>query len=118
MYSALFLERLKTFVERGKSKICRCGNYSRADANQGRKPLIFRRFFLRKLFKGGNYSRPETICGNKVGQNMTMIQSSTCDPKNTLFHARAVKIKGLFFLYTYLKLFIFSLAVKHSHKML
>ena len=38
-------------------KICRCGNYSRAETNQGRKLLIFRRFFPRKLFKGGNYSR-------------------------------------------------------------
>ena len=59
MYSALFLER-------GKSKICRCGNYSRAETNQGRKLLIFRRFLLRKLFKGGNYSRAETIRGNTV----------------------------------------------------
>ena len=33
---------------------------------QGRKLLIIRRFLLRKLFKGGNYSRAETIRGNTV----------------------------------------------------
>ena len=33
---------------------------------QGRKLLIIRRFYLRKLFKGGNYSRKETIWGNTV----------------------------------------------------
>ena len=29
-----------------------CGNYSREETNQGRKLLIFRRFWPRKLFKG------------------------------------------------------------------
>ena len=43
-----------------------CGNYSRAETNQGRKLLIIRRFLSRKLFKGGNYSRAETIRGNTV----------------------------------------------------
>ena len=33
---------------------------------QGRKLLIIRRFLPRKLFKGGNYSRAETIRGNTV----------------------------------------------------
>jgi len=46
--------------------VFKCGNYSRAETNQGRKLLIIRRFLLRKLFKGGNYSRAETIRGNTV----------------------------------------------------
>ena len=33
---------------------------------QGRKVLIFRRLWPRKLFKGGKYSRAETIRGNTV----------------------------------------------------
>ena len=33
------------------------GNYSSAETIQGRKLLIIKRFWLRKLFKGGNYSR-------------------------------------------------------------
>ena len=37
-----------------------------AEINQGRKLLNFRRFILRKLFKGGKYSRAETIRGNTV----------------------------------------------------
>ena len=41
-------------------------NYSRAETNQGRKLLIFRRFWLRKLFKGGNFSREESIQGRKL----------------------------------------------------
>ena len=41
-----------------------CDHYSRAETNQGRKLLIIRRFLVRKLFKGGNYSRAETIRGN------------------------------------------------------
>jgi hypothetical protein len=40
------------------------GNYSKEETNQGRKLLIIRRFWPRKLFKGGNYSRAETIRGN------------------------------------------------------
>ena len=47
--------------------------YSRAESNQGRKLLIIRRFLLRKLFKGGNYSMAETIRGNTV-PNATIIQ--------------------------------------------
>ena len=43
-----------------------CDHYSRAETNQGRKLLNIRRFLLRKLFKGGNYSREETIRGNTV----------------------------------------------------
>ena len=43
-----------------------CDHYSRAETNQGRKLLNIRRFLLRKLFKGGNYSRAETIRGNTV----------------------------------------------------
>jgi hypothetical protein len=43
-----------------------CDHYSRAETNQGRKLLIIRRFLPRKLFKGGNYSRAETIRGNTV----------------------------------------------------
>jgi hypothetical protein len=43
-----------------------CDHYSRAETNQGRKLLIIKRFLLRKLFKGGNYSRAETIRGNTV----------------------------------------------------
>ena len=35
---------------------------------QGRKLLIIRRLLLRKLFKGGKYSREETIHGNTVHQ--------------------------------------------------
>ena len=47
-------------------KLFKGGNYSRAETIQGRKLLIVRRFLLRKLFKGGNYSRAETIRGNTV----------------------------------------------------
>ena len=36
------------------------------DIIQGRKLLIIRRFWPRKLVKGGNYSRAETIRGNTV----------------------------------------------------
>jgi hypothetical protein len=36
-------------------KLFKGGNYSREETIQGRK-----------LFKGGNYSREETICGNTV----------------------------------------------------
>ena len=43
-----------------------CGNYTRAETNQGRKLLIIRGFWPWKLFKGGNYSRAETIRGNAV----------------------------------------------------
>ena len=43
-----------------------CDHYSRVETNQGRKLLIIRSFLLRKLFKGGNYSRAETIRGNTV----------------------------------------------------
>jgi predicted HAD superfamily hydrolase len=63
------LERLKTFESQKKIKsiyVCSCDHYSRAETNQGRKLLISRRFLLRKLFKGGNYSRAETIRGNTV----------------------------------------------------
>ena len=42
------------------------GNYSSAETNQGRKLLIIWRFWPRKLFKGGNYSRAESIRGNTV----------------------------------------------------
>ena len=49
-------------------QVCICDHYSRAESNQGRKLLIIRRFLLRKLFKGGNYSRAETIRGNTVHQ--------------------------------------------------
>ena len=49
--------------------VFKCGNYSRAETNKGRKLLIIRRFLLRKLFKGGNYSRAETIHGNTVNEN-------------------------------------------------
>ena len=43
----------------------RCDDYSREETIQRRKLLINRSFWLRKLFKGGKYSREETICGNK-----------------------------------------------------
>ena len=42
------------------------GNLSRAETIQRRKVLIFRWFRPRKLFKGGKYSRAETIRGNTV----------------------------------------------------
>ena len=46
----------------GNRKICRCDHYSRAETNQGRKLLlIIKRFWPRKLFKGGNYSRKYCI---------------------------------------------------------
>ena len=41
-------------------------NYVFATIIQGRKLLIIRRFLLRKLIKGGNYSSAETIRGNTV----------------------------------------------------
>ena len=47
-----------------------CGNYSKAETNQGRKLLIIRWFWPWKLFKGGNYSRVETIFGNTVNSTM------------------------------------------------
>ena len=37
-----------------------------AEINQGRKLLTFKRFWPRKVFKGGKYSRAETIRGNTV----------------------------------------------------
>ena len=43
-------------------------NCSSEETIQGRKLLIIRRFWPRKLFKGGNYSREETIRGNTVKQ--------------------------------------------------
>ena len=66
-YLTTFFGKIENFC--GKRKInhtCRCDHYSRAETNQGRKLLISRRFLLRKLFKGGNYSRAETIRGNTV----------------------------------------------------
>ena len=51
-----------------------CGNYSRAETNQGRKLLIIRRLWLRKLFKGGNYSRAETIQGRKLFAEIRYIE--------------------------------------------
>jgi hypothetical protein len=44
----------------------KCDYYSRAETIQGRKLLSIRRFRPRKLFKGGNYSRAETIRGITV----------------------------------------------------
>ena len=44
----------------------KCDHYSREETIQGRKLLNNRRFWLRKLFKGGKYSRAETIRGNTV----------------------------------------------------
>ena len=58
-----------------------CDHYSRAESNQGRKLLIIKRFFLRKLFKGGNYSRAETIRGS------TVVFSISNFFANTIFHA-------------------------------
>ena len=59
-----------------------CGNYSRAETNQGRKLLIIRRFWLRKLFNGGNYSRAETIRGNTVYKFWVLL---ACNPINHIF---------------------------------
>ena len=50
-----------------------CDYYSREETIQGRKLLIIRRFLLRKLFKGGKYSREETICGNTVSFICTLV---------------------------------------------
>ena len=36
---------------------------------QGRKLIINRTFLARQVFKGDNYSREETICGNTVYHN-------------------------------------------------
>ena len=44
----------------------KCDHYSSAETIQGRKLLIIKRFWPRKLFKGGNYSRAETIRENTV----------------------------------------------------
>ena len=41
----------------------KCNNYSRGETNQ---LLIIRRFWPQKEFKGGNYSKAETICGNRL----------------------------------------------------
>ena len=49
VHTAYLLTLLKTLVERGKSKICRCDNYSRA------KVLAAETIQRRKLIKGGNY---------------------------------------------------------------
>ena len=63
----------------------RCDHYSRAETNQGRKLLIIRRFWPRKLFKGGNYSRVETIRGNTVFEKYNRYRTQfsifvkTCD---------------------------------------
>ena len=48
--------------------ICHMYIYKNISATiiQGRKLLIISRFWPRKLFKGGNYSRAETIRGNTV----------------------------------------------------
>ena len=48
----------------------KCDHYSSAETIQGRKLLIIKRFWPRKLFKGGNYSRAETIRGNTVVMNL------------------------------------------------
>ena len=71
-----------------------CDHYSRAETIQGRKLLIIRRFWPRKLFKGGNYSRAETIRGNtvdcciscnKVGFEISLIQLDFFLPFNQVF---------------------------------
>ena len=51
------------------NNICNCmwGNYSGEETIQRRKLLIIRNFWLRKLFKGGKYSREETIWSRKYG---------------------------------------------------
>ena len=65
-----------------------CDLYSRAETNPGRKLLIIRRFLLGKLFKGGNYSRVETIRGNTVtGKKLT-------NKKDSLFEKK-VKIRNV-----------------------
>ena len=48
----------------------KCDHYSSAETIQGRKLLIIKRFWPRKLFKGGNYSRAETIRGNTVSKKL------------------------------------------------
>ena len=55
-----------TLIRWFKMFYIKCDNFSRAETIQGRKLLIIRRFWLWKLFKGGNYSRAETICRNTV----------------------------------------------------
>ena len=47
-------------VPRGE-KLFKGGNYSREETIQGRKLLIIRRFWPRKQFKGGKYSREKSI---------------------------------------------------------
>ena len=48
-------------------------NYSKEETIQGRKLLKNRRFWPRKLFKEGNYSRAETIWGNTVSWSFERI---------------------------------------------
>ena len=61
-----------------------CDHYSRAETNQGRKVLIIKRFLLWKLFKGGNYSRAETIRGNTVFIRVFWGYGKVIDPKYVL----------------------------------
>ena len=49
---------LKTFVKIEN----RCDHYSSPKSIQGRKLSIIKRFWPRKLFKGGNYSQKYGIC--------------------------------------------------------
>jgi hypothetical protein len=67
IYHKYILEfKLKVINQTKMSRIFLCDNYSREESIQGRKLLNNRRFWLRKLFKGGKYSREETIRGNTV----------------------------------------------------
>ena len=46
--------------------LCKCDKFLMEEFIQRVKLLIIRKFLLRKIFKGGKYSREETIRGNTV----------------------------------------------------
>ena len=51
------------------------GSWS-AETNWGRKLLIIRRFWMLKLYKGGNYSRAETIRGYTVFVSISLLEDA------------------------------------------
>ena len=49
-------------------------------ALKGRKLLISWTFAVRKLFKGDNYSREETILGNTISNDESGFKGGACPP--------------------------------------
>ena len=66
IYFGVWTEGYKSSKKSLELFYIKCDHYSREETIQGRKLLNNRRFLLRKLFKGGKYSRAETIRGNTV----------------------------------------------------